>query len=383
MKDHQIYDIVACIVKYLTGELRDDEKEYLHTWVEESSAHRELLEQLENAKVSEREIKRMFSHDVSKGWNGVLMKVRKRRIINRLKWFSGVAAIVLISLGSFLFLHLREEVQIADTMATISAGRLQARLTVADGICYELDSSTVEIPNTLIRNGNEYVFGGRDSIRKVAERARYHKLEIPRGGEYRIILDDGTSVYLNSQTELRFPEYFAAGKVREVYLKGEAFFDVAKDKTRPFIVRCGAYDVQVTGTSFNVSNYADNICSHTTLTEGSVMILHGNSKIPLQPGQQARLQAGNVEVKEVNVENYTTWMNEYFRFGSENMEDLLKRLSRWYEVEIFFVNPEVKDYHFSGYLPRHSEIVEVLRLLEMTANIRFEVKGRTVIVMKK
>ena len=161
------------------------------------------------------------------------------------------------------------------------------------------------------------------------------------------------------------------------------YFEVAKDAAKPFIVRCRDYDVKVLGTSFNVNDYEDEKDSKTTLASGKIEIDMNGRQTVLKPGQQAVIKAGRVDVKEVDVEVYTTWMKENFRFQSETMEEILKKLARWYNIDVIYMGETVKNYHFTGYLPRYANIADVLELLSLTTKIKFELKGKTVTVMEK
>lgn len=378
------FEIATIILSYLQEQISDEARLRLDSWLNESDANRELFAQIVSEKRRKHEIKKLMSYNTDFAWKNVNRKFRKkreRRILNGFK----VAAGGVILLGVIMLFRLKgpENIEIAKIQPeNINPGYAIAKLTMGTGETYILDSLTsADIPNTTIRDGKEIVYNNSDTA--VAGNVMYNKIEIPRGGEYKITLPDGTEVYLNSQTELRFPDNFNNSAERVVYVSGEAFFKVKKNEEQPFIVKCRDYSVKVLGTTFNISDYSDNDYSHTTLAEGKVELNFDGHNILLKPGQQARLQAGSMEVKEVNVENYTTWMNNNFRFESENIEEILKRISRWYAVDVFYVNQSVKNYHFSGYLPRYANISEVLDLLGLTTDIRFEAKGKTILVMKK
>ena len=297
-----------------------------------------------------------------------------------------IAAVVVVVLGVAMTFFLKEETAVVPVakVENITPGRSIAKLTVASGDVYHLDSlKQVDLAVSLAANdGKEVVFTDRQLAENVKE-IRYNKIEIPRGGEYKITLGDGTRVYLNAQTELRFPESFANSEQRLVYLSGEAYFEVAKNQSKPFIVQCRDYAVKVLGTSFNVNSYEDDKTSKTTLATGKVEINMGGKLTILKPGHQAIIKDGKVNVEEVDVEVYTTWMYENFRFKSESVQEIMTKLSRWYAVDVFYMNESVKNYHFTGYLPRYAKITDVLELLSLTTNIKFDVKGRTVTVMEK
>lgn len=386
--DNRAYEIATIVLAYLSGRITPEQQMQLDAWLEESEENRCLFMQMTDEEMQEKEIRKMWAHYSPDAWTAIRKKVTGRRN-RKIRRICSIAAAVMIMVGASWFFVLRSSTSSVspETYAAteIVPGRTVARLTVANGSSYLLHAEVADsLPHTAVLHDDAIVFRTTDSISVGGpERAEYSKLEIPRGGEYTIVLADGTRVFLNSETTLKFPESFSGYDKRVVYLTGEAYFEVARNEQLPFIVKCGEYDVKVLGTAFNVSNYADNNYSHTTLKEGKVEIIRNSEEIVLKPGQQAKLQGGHIEVREVNVENYTSWMNDNFRFESENIEEILKRIARWYVVDIFYANSAVKEYHFSGYLPRYADIKDVLELLSLTTNVQFEVKGKTVVVGTK
>ena len=172
------------------------------------------------------------------------------------------------------------------------------------------------------------------------------------------------------------------GKTREVYLEGEAFFEVAKNPDKPFIVKTKDFSVRALGTSFNVMNYADDDFSHATLKTGKVEVTANKQKMLLEPGEQAFYKDHLASVKKVDVDVYTAWMGDVFKFDKENIDVILRKIARWYDVHIFYMNESVKNYHFKGTLPKYTNLSDVLGLLEQTTDIKFQIKGNTVVVMK-
>ena len=209
---------------------------------------------------------------------------------------------------------------------------------------------------------------------------RKNELIVPRGGEYQIVLADGTRVWLNSATKLIFPQNFT-GKERRVMLSGEAFFDVARDESKPFIVETSRMDVKVLGTRFNVNAYTDNEVVSTTLVDGSVEVASGTQKpITLVPGEQAYGEAGELEKREVNIRLYTSWIDGRFMFNNVELEEIVKQISRWYDVEIFFTNENVKRTRFTGGMVKFKPLDDLIRMIESTSPVRFSVKGKTIVI---
>lgn len=381
-----LYDIAAIILAYLRDEVDEEGLRELNVWLEESDSHKALFARIQDEKMQYEDIQKILSYDAGGAWQVVQQKAAWRRR-KRLTRVYRVAVSVVIIFGVAIAFLLREEATTVVPVVKveeITPGRSMTKLTVASGDVYHLDSlHQVDLITSLAENnGKEVVFIDRQ-LEEGASEIKYNKVEIPRGGEYQIVLGDGTRVYLNAQTELRFPESFASSEQRLVYLSGEAYFEVTKNPSKPFVVQCKDYAVKVLGTSFNVNSYEGDETSKTTLATGKVEIDMDGKQTILNPGQQAIIKNGEVNVKEVDVEVYTTWMFDNFRFQSESIQEIMTKLSRWYAIDVFYMNESVRNYHFTGYLPRYAKIADVLELLSLTTNIKFDVEGKTVIVMEK
>lgn len=203
-------------------------------------------------------------------------------------------------------------------------------------------------------------------------------IDIPRGGEYVIALADGTKIWLNAESRITYPTAFT-GNTREVSLEGEAYFEIARDTTKPFIVHTERFDIRVTGTQFNVRTYPEETAA-ATLTEGKIQLEREGHISRLIPGQQAVLVGEQVEIRDVDTEEAIAWRYESFSFKQRSLESILNELARWYDVNIFYQNPEVKDYHFTAWFRRSSSIEEVIRILEKTKKINIQLKGKTLTV---
>lgn len=366
----------------------------LDRWLSASPNNKKLYEDIMDPEKQAAAMRQLVSIDTPRGWYMVQKRVAQRRR-QRLFGVLRVAAVFALLVGGGLFFHGRltqHTTLVSSQNETILPGYSQARIIFAGGNSVFVDSlSEQEGPRKLegavVENhGKEVKFfdvtkdlhfmhGFLDD--------RYTTIEVPAGGEYKITLMDGTVVFLNSKTQLRFPENYSQMPERTVYLSGEAFFQVARDERKPFVVMCGNYSVRVLGTSFNISNYEEDALSKTTVITGNVAVQAFNKDFLLSPGQQAVVGMNDVLVKDVDVENYTSWMNANFRFNGMNIDEILKKVARWYAVDIVYKNDEVKNYHFTGFMPRYATIDEVLRLLSLTTDIKFEVNGRKVIVSVK
>lgn len=207
---------------------------------------------------------------------------------------------------------------------------------------------------------------------------KFNTISTPKGGQYIVILPDGTKVWLNAQSSLRYPVYFA-GKERVVEIEGEGYFEVAKNKLMPFKVIAKDANIIVLGTHFNVTAYADEQTIRTTLLEGTVEV---NNKI-LLPGQQAQVfnQNGEVNVSKVNTDEVVAWKNGLFIFRNEDIHSIMKKISRWYDVEIVFKDKKVITERFGGTFSRSVDLKDMLESISLTGLIQFKTEGRRVIVM--
>jgi transmembrane sensor len=197
----------------------------------------------------------------------------------------------------------------------------------------------------------------------------------PRGGQYQLTLPDGTKVWLNAASEISFPSQFK-GEVRKVLLKGEAYFEVFKNKKQPFIVSTKSQDITVLGTHFNVSAYEDEHTVETTLLEGSVNV---NGTI-LKPNQQSILINDKISVIPIDAQEAVAWKNGEFLFNKEPLGSIMNKISRWYDVEIRYENSKMEKKQFWGSITRFTNVSDVLKMLELTGDVHFKIEGRTIIV---
>lgn len=210
----------------------------------------------------------------------------------------------------------------------------------------------------------------------------YNIMSTTRGQEYQLTLPDGTQVWLNSASSLKYPSTFAAAGSREVELKGEAYFEVAKDKVHPFLVTTEKQEVEVLGTHFNINAYDDDPNIRTTLLEGSVKVTEGTQLKVLKPGQQAVSNGNTIRVNEVDTEGAVAWKNGYFDFNEENLENIMNKIARWYDVEVVYKDPELKTQTFTGNISKFSTVSKVLKKLALSNIVHFNIEGRTITVIK-
>ena len=381
-------DIHELILAYLREDISEEEMSRLRVWLDENERHQRLLEELRDKDVLQREIGEYVSFDTSRRW-GQLKEameepVRKGRSL--LKVWGAVAAVVVAFVGGLLYWQMTgspqpEVKQVA--IARIEQGGMRAVLITETGqqvVLQGLKDTCLNITGTETLNIRED--GSlKYSLSALSSMSEWHTLRIPKGGEYKIVLDDGTEIWLNSASELKYPAHFV-GNERRVQLTGEAYFQVARNEAAPFIVETRDMDVKVLGTSFNVSVYEDEESCHATLVEGRVEVNDkvNGEKVVLTPGKQALLRGGEMTVREVNTKLYTLWRLDRFTFASEDMEGVIRKLSRWYNVDFFFANSSMKQKRFTGSLPKYADISQVLKMIEMTTDIKFEIKEHTIMI---
>lgn len=325
--------------------------------------------------------------------DNIWAKLMSRRQ-NRLKLYyraaMTAAAVLLIGLGAFWFFSksFYPEANLASTSANdIAPGSNKATITLADGKTINLsgDKVGIKIKGTKVTYDDGSTIGS-NGLAHV--KAQMLVAATPRGGTYRLILPDGTVVWLNAATSLKFPSSFkdlSDGQNRNVELTGEAYFEVAKDKSHPFIVKTKLQEVKVLGTHFNVSSYPDDDDIKTTLLEGSVRVssLGKKDDVLLIPNQQSIVTANSIQVKTVYPDEVISWKMGEFSFGSEPLGSIMKNVARWYNVEVVFADKALAAKPFSGTITRYGNITKVLSLLETTGEVKFKINGRTVTATSK
>ena len=307
-----------------------------------------------------------------------------------LRW--SIAASIILLVGLFVGRTINEVRDMHEEQVLVKnvmqPGTSKAILMMADGkeVVLEQGQNLNILLNERVRvatssQGIVYEEHGKGMVTE-----EYNKLTTPVGGEYSLVLSDGTKVFLNADSELKYPVEFSDGK-RIVDLKGEAYFEVHKDSLRPFVVRMNGAEVTVLGTSFNVNTYGDDGQIYTTLVNGSVRVSsvkNGQAEV-LKPGMQSVMdvQSGQLTVREVDVEPYVAWREGRFVFRAMTLDLIMRQLQRWYDFEVFYQNPELKDYEFRGVIKRDMDLDKVLSVIKVTTNVDFEVKGKVITIIKR
>ena len=389
--EHQYSDrIVRLLQLYLLGDITEEERQELEDWCEEAPRNRKLFEQICQEDLFSKERYVYEKINDTKAFSVFEKRVRKvsSRSIGNWWKYAAVLLFPILVVGSWKLMHETEQVSIvASSVAPIQPGCSQAVLVLDDGrkvFLKEEEEGVISEDKEITVTGEKDRLVYTSSEGKNVDEIRFNELEVPRGGEYKVRLADGTLVYLNSATRMKYPVKFDE-KERKVYLSGEAYFEVAKDPERPFFVEMEGVEVRVYGTSFNVNTHQEgNI--QTVLVKGSigVKVLSSGMESVIRPGQMAEFKQGNtkVDVKDVNVAVYTDWKDGIFRFENQRLEDILAVLSNWYDMNVFYQTVSVKELHFSGYMELYKDVSVILEAITLSTGVTFSIQGKTIIVSK-
>lgn len=312
--------------------------------------------------------------------------------INR-NWYritAAVSIVFIIASGIYWYSNLSNKNNIAKAPSArivkskkeILPGGNKAVLTLADGSEIVLDSAA---NGTVSQQGgikvikldnDELIYNS--GLSKSSE-ILYNTVTTPKGGQYKIVLADGTGVWLNAASSIRFPATFTDIE-RKVEITGEAYFEVAKNAAMPFRVSVGGMEVQVLGTHFNINAYSDESEVKTTLLEGSVKVTENNNTALLKPGEQAGVNniVGNIAIKQVDVDKVVAWKNGLFRFDGDDIDNIMRQISRWYDVDVQYEGKKPQG-HFSGIINRNLPLSKLLYMLKLN-EVKFDEKGKGVTI---
>lgn len=348
-------------------------------------------EELKNALLQIDELSKKFcAPDKQRMWKMIYRHAihsKRKRLVRR--WSAVAAVFIPIVLATVLLLHFDglKPVEQTVVIATTGSETHQVRLYLNDGSVVEVQN--VDKDSVVIEKGAGIFLDTTNSIVYKARRQEsvelvYNTLHVPRCCEYHLVLADGTQVWMNSDSELRFPVDFV-GDERRVYLRGEAYFQVAKSADKPFRVEASEMVVEALGTSFDVNSYRDGELLLATLVEGSVKVsLRGSgNECVLTPGEQAVCSAGLLNIVDVNINDVIGWKDGRFVFSNMTLEEISGQLERWYDVQINFQDMQVRKYRFTGVMKRYNRFSQLIELIEETANVRFMVDGKNVLICRK
>lgn len=383
-------DTSNLMLKAILGTLTEEEAEDLLRWREADEENERLYQQTVSTDFLEREYRRRQGVGHERPLQDMKARISNSGQSRQLRWWRAAAIFAAVmALGSIAYTYI-ESTRARQGLSEIHAGSAQATLQVAslpalpvsEGAVTESSMTSQELLAAYRRKVS--ALNSKSSTLDAQSSTLSLSLSTPRGGEFRITLEDGTEVLLNAQSQLIYPETFAADE-RRVQVKGEAYFRVARDEQKPFIVETDGQALRVLGTEFNVHSYDNDPSVETTLVSGSIALQPlgaGDAQLLLTPGHQAVFsKAGrDIQVRSVDTEVVTSWKDGKFVFENQTLEQIMLTLSRWYDFEYEFADASAAKTVFMGRIPRYADFADVVEILESSGGLRIQVSGRKVVV---
>jgi transmembrane sensor len=386
--------VIQILWRYKQKEkLTNRDRRRLRAWLMKSEKNQELFDDLSNPDKWDKELEAFGATDTRTAW----LKLRERmeevhpavRSI-QFKWINfAAAASILLLISGFGYWYIfknyrssseRNQMNIT-TQKIILPGRNTASLKLSDGSVIDLDTIARGLLSgqagiTITKNDSETISYGVPSASVYS--AEENTLNVPAGGQFHIQLPDGSQVWLNASSSLKYPTVFT-GASRKVSLSGEAYFEVAKDKIKPFLVESEKGFVRVLGTHFNLKAYTDEQVTTVTLLEGSVAMGRTNDSLLIHPGEFASIdEKGLIRKGQANIDQALAWRKNAFWFHNATYEEIMQQLKRWYDIEIVFKSHS--NQRFSGILPRDRPLGDLLNIMEKEGHVHFELEGRKLLI---
>jgi transmembrane sensor len=373
-------EIVDLLDRYLKGLATPEEEEKLNLWY-----HQEVGLSDWSPNANTEEIADILKQKID-------ANIDQEEKPNTKYWYKYVsaAAAILIVIGISLYFYSINSISGLTTVQLsrtedIAPGSNKAVLTLADGTKISLtdvENGQLATQSGIVvtKNANgQLVYTVNNTVQgNLSADVSYNTISTPRGGQYQINLPDGTSVWLNSASSLRFPVNFSNLRERKVELIGEAYFEVKSNKSKPFRVASEGQTVEVLGTHFNVMAYPNEKNLETTLLEGKVSVKTGGTEKSIVPGEQSQLRNGSIKVlKLADPESVVAWKNNLFQFDNMDIDKVLRQIERWYDVEVNYVGAR-PDVYFTGVIPKDVKVSRILMALEQACGVKFVIEGRTI-----
>lgn len=393
MNNRHIVYIATLIRKSISGEITLEERKQLEDWLNESARHRELFEKYNNpAFLSSVDLEKDMKES-QEAYLDFMKRLKSTNTAHRFAWKKYVAAAVLIAFVSVaaitVYLYNDGELYSPTELAEVTDRQVDAvpgdstdiLLITASGEKIPVQSSQkmLSVSPGSIKIGEESI-EDRVQTKVPDSEVVYNTLKILRGKRFKMQLSDGTLVWLNADSEITFPSSFD-GKERKVLAKGELFFDVTEDKAKPFIVETPTGKIRVLGTAFNVHCYKDEV-TMTTLVRGKIAYSLGEDSVILTSGQQCVVEDNRLSVREVDTYDYVSWIDEVLVFKDKKLDEIMNSLSRLYDVDIYYENPELKRLPFTGSFKQYENLDKIVRMIEECGLIHIRQDGNTLIISK-
>ncbi|UMB61586.1 FecR family protein [Lutibacter sp. A80] len=381
--------ILTLFKAYTAKEINEKQFVELQKWINQSTENKQLFSKYLLYYKRSRRVTFYDSLNKELAWSKVisqlspplLQPVKKQGVTKKTYWKYAIAASVITIISLSIFLNIKS----INSTPVIVNNKIESRsnkatLTLEDGSEITLEKGKTSIIKNATSNGKEIIY------QPIANKQiSYNYLTIPRGGEYKIILPDSTIVWLNSESQLKYPINFTEGKPRQVELVyGEAYFDVSPSTAHngsKFKVYNNGQEVEVLGTEFNIKTYKDETNIYTTLVEGKVSIKTDKQNRLLEPGEQSNLDiiSNHISISKVNIRQETSWKDGLYIFKGKSLKEIMITLSRWYNIEVIFEEKSLEDARFTGALNKNQNIVDMLNDIKNFGAINnFEINNKTI-----
>ncbi|SIN71641.1 FecR family protein [Chitinophaga niabensis] len=365
------------ILRHLRDEITAPEQEELQAWIAASAENQRFFDQFKDEQQLLQKLQQLGSFDTDAAWEAFTSRHLPPAKVRTMPWKWVAAAAVVLIAGVYFWNQQKpaiEQTVVSELVNDVKPGTSKAILTLGDGSVVTLDSAGNKVIGQGIRQaGGQLEYGEQAAV-------SFNTLTTPKGGQFQITLADGTKIWLNAASSLRYPTAFAGG-TRKVEVTGEAYFEVAKNAAMPFIVQINAQTaVEVLGTSFNINAYTNEASIKTTLIEGAVRLTVNEQSRTLSPGQQAQVNSqGEIRlVEKADLDEALAWKHEIFYFRNADLQAVMRQLERWYDVEISY-SGKIPPRRFQGEIQRNLNLSDVLEGLKNT-EINFSIEGRKIIV---
>lgn len=377
--------ILALLKKFEDGNISSAELAVLYDWYDSFEQEPKLTEGLSVEELAARQ--ESLLNKINDKLHTELSSAPIVPLFPKILWRVGIAAVlVLCSLSVYFFRNSGQPVvrQQTTSVKDLPPGGDKAVLTLSDGSSIVLTAAKngqlAAQANAIVRKtkDGELIYEQRETKTAAIE---FNTVVTPRGGRYHLVLSDGTKVWINSASSIRYPVSFSGGQ-RMVKITGEVYFEVAHNPAKPFLVDSEQQRIEVLGTRFNVNAYRDEPAVTTSLLQGSVRINTAQNKIQIKPGQQSLLQDGRFALGNFEADEVLAWKSGLFHFSDENLESVMRKISRWYDVDIVYVDERIKKLPLSGIITQFSNISKVLHMLELTGEVRFVLSDHKITVSK-
>jgi len=377
----QAYRTAYLIAGFLKQNLTEEEKDELDEWILASDENMILFEKMTDEKNVAQAAAWFRKMNVEQDLAETKRKIAIRKPQRLWQYIAAASVIIATAAGIYLYqnsIRQKNQSEVAVQKQDIMPGSNKATLTLGDGKIIDLgkvgDDTTINGRVKILRKDGQLIYEPAVADNEIV----YNTLTVPRKGQYKLVLPDGSKVWLNSESSIRYPVSFST-KERKVFVTGETFFEVAKDKTKPFRVVAGDVMVEALGTQFNVNAYTNEPFFSATLIEGSIRVSKGSEVKILKPSQQAQLTNAEFRIVDMDNDDAMAWKNNQFKFTNTSIEEIMRQIARWYDADIVYQDNVTL--HLNATIGRDVPVSKLLNILEATNEVHFKIENKKIIVM--